>query len=258
MTRSALFPSRRPRGFTLIELLVVISIIALLIAILLPALGAARRAGRAIKCASNVRQLGMSSLMHQSDHKENYPYMWVTDAKGDYRTWRAQIWEYTGQAPEMYDCPEDPEHLFSAGYNGRTANQILSDSYVDEEVNIDGGYGAAGVHWVSNDGAESCFGRSTGNERSDGRVKNPTQCIMFGDGYTASAGTFYQWWIWSDAQSGNVAGYDRDAEAIDIGNMRHSERANYAFADGHVETLDNGEIPCNTDECWWSVEYDAH
>lgn len=254
-------PSSPPgprHGFTLIELLVVISIIALLIGILLPALGAARRTARSIKCASNVRQLGMACMMVKSDNKEEYPYMWVSDSDGFYRTWREQTWDYTGNAKEMYDCPEESEHQFSAGYNGRTTDDILDDAFVDEEVNLDGGYGAANVHWVSNDGAESVFGRSLGQETSDGRVQNPTRTVMFGDGYTTTAGTFYQWWIWSDAQSGNAAGYDRDTEAIDLGNARHSDRSNYAFADGHVETLQSKDIPCTTDECWWTVESDPH
>ena len=61
------------RGFTLIELLVVIAIIALLVGILLPALGKARDAARGVKCASNERQLVVCLLLYSTDHKSMFP-----------------------------------------------------------------------------------------------------------------------------------------------------------------------------------------
>jgi len=66
--RRATRAPRRP-GFTLIELLVVIAIIALLIGILLPALGKAREAGRFVVCRSNIRQVGLSMFTYASDYK---------------------------------------------------------------------------------------------------------------------------------------------------------------------------------------------
>jgi prepilin-type N-terminal cleavage/methylation domain-containing protein len=56
------------RGFTLIELLVVISIISLLISILLPALGAARKQANITKCLAQIRQLGIASFAYESDN----------------------------------------------------------------------------------------------------------------------------------------------------------------------------------------------
>ncbi len=64
----------RGRGFTLIELLVVISIVALLIAILLPALSKAREAARLAQCSTNVRQIGIGMIMWAGNNKDYLPY----------------------------------------------------------------------------------------------------------------------------------------------------------------------------------------
>ena len=63
----------RARGFTLIELLVVIAIIALLISLLLPALGKARNAGRLAISLSNVRQILIAQAAYRMDKKDQMP-----------------------------------------------------------------------------------------------------------------------------------------------------------------------------------------
>jgi len=95
------------KAFTLIELLVVIAIIAVLAALLMPALERARAAAQQVRCQSNMRQIGLGILQYAVDYREYGPA-----ADWPNRTWMVQIGPYLGlQVSNLNDPIHDEAYL---------------------------------------------------------------------------------------------------------------------------------------------------
>ncbi|MCC6143643.1 MAG: prepilin-type N-terminal cleavage/methylation domain-containing protein [Candidatus Hydrogenedentes bacterium] len=240
---------RRRRGFTLIELLVVIGIIAILTAILLPALGRARSQARSTQCVNNLRQLYLANTMYAAEHDGRYvpaaPDMYdfmLANAPPDHFGGRVR-WHGVRATPNP-DTPFDPNQGPLSDYlpDGRVKECPEFFEYRKDALNAfeagGGGYGYNMAYIGSTLFRSDNLMEAARSGVIDVSIKHPARTLMFADAAIPQDGYIVEYSFIepprpvSSAYPHGEPGEDNFASPTI--HFRHFGRANVVWADGHI------------------------